>query len=66
MRFSGLGVGHLKYKAHNVHRLTVEDEPDWSALCPTTDTSEPDPTSSESEDDTDSGGGPEDDGDDTF
>ena len=33
MRFSGLGVGHLEYKAHTVHKLTVEDEPNWSELC---------------------------------
>jgi len=36
MRFTGLGVGHLKYKARTVHRLVVEDEPDWSELCSAT------------------------------
>ena len=43
MRFTGLGVGHLKFKAHTVHRLTVEDEPDWLELCSTTPESERDP-----------------------
>ena len=32
MQFSGLGVGHLKHKAYEVHKLTVEDEPNWSEL----------------------------------
>ena len=50
MRFTGLGVGHLEYKAHIVHKLTVEDEPNWLELCRTT-TSEPDAASAESEDD---------------
>ena len=36
MWFTGLGVGHLEYKAREVHRLTVEDEPNWLELCPTT------------------------------
>jgi len=36
MRFTGLGVGHLEYKARAVHRLTVEDEPNWSELCSAT------------------------------
>jgi len=66
MRFTGLGVGYLEYKAHAVHRLVVEDEPNWSELRPTTNTSEPDPTSSEDEDDIDSVGTPEDLSDDTF
>jgi len=42
MRFTGLGVGHLKFKAHAVHRLTVEDEPNWLELCSTTPESERD------------------------
>ena len=50
MRFTGLGVGHLEYKAHIVHKLTVEDEPNWLELCQTT-TSKPDVASAESEDD---------------
>ena len=33
MRFTGLGVGHLKFKARTVHRLTVENEPNWLELC---------------------------------
>ena len=33
MRFSGLGVGHLEYKAYAIHKFTVEDEPNWSELC---------------------------------
>ena len=55
MRFTGLGVGHLEHKARNVHRLTVEDEPNWSELCSTTAaTSEPSPANIEPDDDTDS------------
>ena len=33
MRFTGLGVGHLEYKARTIHALTVEDEPNWEQLC---------------------------------
>jgi hypothetical protein len=53
MRFTGLGVGHLEYKAHNVHALTVEDEPNWSELCPTSTAGESSPAGVESEDDSD-------------
>ena len=66
MRFTGLGVGHLDYKARTIHRLVVEDEPDWLALCAAATTSEPGPTDSESDDDTDSDDSPEDLDDDTF
>jgi len=68
MRFAGLGVGHLEYKARTVHRLIVEDEPNWSVLCPVPTSSESGPAGSESEDedDTDSDSSPEDLGDDTF
>jgi len=34
MRFTGLGVGHLEHKARTIHRLIVEDEPNWAELCP--------------------------------
>jgi hypothetical protein len=51
MRFTGLGVGHLKFKAHMVHRLTVEDEPNWSELCSTTPESERDPATTAVESD---------------
>jgi len=50
MRFTGLGVGHLEYKARDVHRLVVEDEPNWSELCPTVAASEPGPADAEPED----------------
>lgn len=52
MRLSGLGVGHLEYKARAVHRLVVEDEPNWSELCSTTTApGQPGPTGAESDDD---------------
>jgi len=54
MRFTGLGVGHLEYKARAVHGLTVEDEPNWLELCPTTTTAKPDLAGDESDDGTDS------------
>ena len=66
MCFTGLGVGHLEYKAHTVHRPVVEDEPNWSALCSVSSASGPGLTGSESEDSTDSDSAPEDLGDDTF
>ena len=54
MQFTGLGVGHLKYKACVVHRLTVEDEPDWSELClATTMAPETDVAVDESDDEAD-------------
>lgn len=66
MRFTGLGVGHLEYKARAVHRLVVEDEPNWLELCPVAPTDEPGPTGAESEDETDSDNDPEDPGDSLF
>ena len=42
MRFTGLGVGHRQFKAHTVHRLTVENEPNWLELCPAATESEQD------------------------
>jgi len=70
MRFTGLGVGHLEYKACSVHRLVVEDEPNWSMLCPAPTISEEGPANSDSKNDDDSDSSPEDpgdgDGDDTF
>jgi len=54
MRFTGLGVGHLEYKARDVHRLVVEDEPNWSELCPTVATGEPGLAADAEPEDTDS------------
>lgn len=53
MRFTGLGVGHLKYKARVVHSLTVDDEPNWQELCPAT-TADSDQAGTEPDDDSDS------------
>jgi len=67
MRFTGLGVGHLEHKARTIHRLTVEDEPNWLELCPATMAAEQDPAGTESDDGTDSDETPgEDLDDDTF
>ena len=65
MRFTGLGVGHLEHKARTVNKLVVEDEPNWSELCPTTPPGALDPAVPESESDSDSGGVSEEDPDDT-
>jgi len=54
MRFTGLGVGHLEYKARDVHRLVVKDEPNWSELCPTVAAGEPGPAADAEPEDTDS------------
>jgi len=50
-------------KAHTVHRLAVEDEPNWLELCPkpTDVTAKSDLAVVESDDDTSSDGTPEDD-----
>jgi len=50
MWFTGLGVGHLEYKARDIHRLTVEDEPNWLVLCPAPTTDEPGSSTSDDED----------------
>jgi len=54
MRFTGLGVGHLEYKARAVHALTVEDEPDWEKLCPRKPANTSDVSDVESEDNSES------------
>lgn len=56
MWFTGLGVGHLDYKAHEVHALTVEDEPDWSQLCAKHAASAPEPVDTEPEEESESDG----------
>jgi len=62
MWFTGLGIGHLEYKAHTIHRLTVEDEPNWLELCSTTAVAaKSDLAVVKSDDDTSSDGTPEDD-----
>lgn len=67
MRFTGLGVGHLEYKAHTVHRLVVENEPNWLELCSKVTAGKPDPADTESEEDSCSDDDPEEDLDgDTF
>jgi len=59
MRFTGLGVGHLEYKARAVHRLVVENEPNWLELCSSATADEPIPAGLEPEDGIDSDDDPE-------
>jgi len=54
MRFTGLGVGHLEYKARAINALTVEDEPNWLELCSTRASGASDPAGAESENESES------------